>query len=164
MDEAKELTEKRISTIQEMYESNQQLIYVSDRKVSALLLINAVLVSFSATWSLKEYATVSKVIILIGVVLAVLSTIMFLLAIIPRVSKKAYESLLHYQSILSMTKDNFALKVLKIDDEDLTKDYLETIYALTSIQKKKNRYLAVGCYFLIISICLLGLSFIIHNF
>jgi predicted RND superfamily exporter protein len=164
MDEAKELTEKRISTIQEMYESNQQLIYVSDRKVSALLLINAVLVSFSATWSLKEYATVSKVIILIGVVLAVLSTIMFLLAIIPRVSKKANESLLHYQGILGLTKEKYAAKMLAIDDEDLTKDYLETIYALTSIQKKKNRYLAIGCCFLIISICLLGLSFTIHNF
>jgi len=164
MDEEKGLTEKRISTIQEMYESNQQLIYVSDRKVSALLLINAVLVSFSATWSLKEYATVSKMIILIGVVLAVLSTIMFLMAIIPRVSKKAHESLLHYQGILSLTKEKYASKVLEIDDEDLTKDYLETIYALTSIQKKKNHYLAIGCYFLIISICLLGLSFIIHNF
>ena len=164
MSETKKFTETRMNAVQEIYESNQQLIYVSDRKVSALLLINAVLVSFSATWSLKEYAILSKVIILIGVVLAVLSTIMFLMAIIPRVTKRASESLLHYQGILGLTKEKYALKMLEIDDEDLTRDYLETIYALTSIQKKKNRYLAIGCYFLIVSICLLGLSFIIHNF
>ena len=118
MSETKELTEKRMSAVQEIYESNQQLIYVSDRKVSALLLINAVLVSFSATWSLKEYAILSKVIILIGVVLAVLSTIMFLMAIIPRVTKRASESLLHYQGILGLTKEKYASKMLEIDDEE----------------------------------------------
>jgi len=163
MNETIGLTEKRISAIQEIYKSNQELIYVSDRKVSALLLINAVLVSFSATWSLKEYAVLPKVIIMVGVVLAVLSTIMFLVAIIPRITKKAHESLLHYRGILCLTKEKYVSEMLEIDDDRLMVDYLNTIYSLLSIQKKKNRYLGIGCFFLIISICLLGLSFVIHN-
>ncbi len=158
------VAEKRIGAVQGLYEGIQHLIYVGDRKVSALLLINAVLISFSATWSLKEYALLTKIIILVGVVLAVLSTIMFLMAIIPRVSKRASNSILHYKGILDFPREKYVSRMLEIDDEELTNDYLDTIYSLSSIQKRKNGYLALGCYLLIISICLLGLSFIIHNF
>ena len=164
MAEENGVAKNRIDVVQGLYEGIQHLIYVGDRKVSALLLINAVLISFSATWSLKEYALLTKMIILIGIALAILSTIMFLLAIIPRVAKKASTSVLHYEGILDLPRKKYIFKMLEIEDEDLTKEYLDTVYSLSSIQKRKNGYLMVGCYFLIISICLLGLSFIIHNF
>jgi hypothetical protein len=157
------MNEKRLEAIQNIYDSNQQLIYVADRKVSGLLLINAVLVSFSVTWGVKEYALWTKAIILVAIALSVLSTIMYLITVIPRVSKRASESMLHYKGILGLPKERYVSTMLGMSDDDLAKDYLDTIHALSSIQMKKNRYLALGSQFLILSIALLGLSFIVHN-
>lgn len=100
MNEENRLGKVKTDTIHKMYDSNQQLIYVSDRKVATLLLINAVLISFSATWNLKEHFIFTKIIILLAIILAAVSTIMYLLAIIPRLSKRAAESILHYRGVL----------------------------------------------------------------
>ena len=56
MNEEDLIDKVKTDTIHKIYDSNQQLIYVADRKVAALLLINAVLISFSATWNLREYS------------------------------------------------------------------------------------------------------------
>jgi hypothetical protein len=120
MSEGNEVTEKRIGAVQGIYEGIQHLIYLGDRKVSALLLINAVLISFSGTWSLKEYALLTKIIILIGIVLAIFSTIMFLMAIIPRISKSAPKSILHYKGILSLPREKYVSRMLEIGQEELT--------------------------------------------
>jgi len=163
MKEEKHIGKVKTDTIHKMYESNQQLIYVSDRKVAALLLINAVLISFSATWNLKEHFILIKIIIILAIILAAVSTIMYLLAIIPRISKRAAESILHYRGILRFSRDEFVSKISELSDDDLTKDYLDTIYSLSLIQLKKNRYLRWGSELLIISIFLLALSFILNN-
>ena len=60
MNEESRLSKMKIESVQKIYESNQQLVYVADRKVAALLLINAVLISFSATWNLREYSSSIK--------------------------------------------------------------------------------------------------------
>jgi len=153
----------KTESLQRIYESNQQLIYVADRKVAALLLINAILISFSATWNLGEYSSSIRIIILIALILAALSTILYLLAIIPRISEQAGKSILHYKGILGSSRDKYVSKMTEISDDDLRKDYLDTIYALSSIQMKKNRYLWWGSEFLILSIILLALSFVLHN-
>ena len=163
MQETSEVSEKRLEAIQRVYDANQQLIYVADRKVSGLLLINAVLVSFSVTWGVKEYSLLTKAIILVAMALSVLSTIMYLITVIPRVSKWASESMLHYRGILALPQERYVSTMLELSDDALAKDYLGTIYELSSIQMKKNRYLALGSQFLILSIALLGLSFIVHN-
>jgi len=163
MDEENRLGKVKTDTIHKLHESNQQLIYVSDRKVAALLLINAVLISFSATWNLKEYCLLTKIIVLLAILLAAVSTIMYLLAIIPRLSKRAGESILHYRGVLRLSRDEYASKMTEISDEELRKDYLDTIYSLSSIQLKKNRYLKLGSEFLIISIFLLAVVFILNN-
>jgi len=153
----------KTEAVQRIYESNQELIYGADRKVAALLLINAILISFSATWNLREYSSSIRIIILIAVLLAALSTILYLLAIIPRISKHAPKSILHYKGILGSSRDKYVSKMTEISDDDLRKDYLDTIYSLSSIQMKKNRYLRWGSEFLILSITLLALSFVLHN-
>jgi len=162
---AEESTFNKLKTelVQKIYESNQQLIYVADRKVAALLLINAVLISFSATWNLREYSISIKMIILIAVLLAALSTVFYLLAIIPRVSEQAVKSILHYKGILGSSRENYVSEMAKMGEDDLMKDYLNTIYSLSSIQKKKNLYLRRGSESLIISIFLLALSFVLNN-
>jgi len=153
----------KTESIQKIYESNQQLIYVSDRKVAALLLINAVLISLSATWNLGEYPSLIKIIVLVAVLLAALSTILYLLAIIPRASEQAPQSILYCNGILGSSRDKYVSKMTEISDEDLMKNYLDAIYSLSSIQMKKNRYLRWGSESLIISILLLVLSFVLHN-
>jgi hypothetical protein len=162
---AKEAPFDRLKTesIQKIYESNQHLIYVADRKVAALLLINAVLISFSATWNLREYSSGIKIIVLIAVLLAAVSTIFYLLAIIPRISEQAPKSILHYKGILGSAREKYISKMTEISDDDLMKDYLDTIYSLSSIQMRKNRYLRWGSESLIISIVLLALAFVLHN-
>ncbi len=144
MVEEKDLSRMKVDSIHKLYESNQQLIYVSDRKVAALLLVNGVLISLSATWSLKEYSVLTKIVILLAIVLAALSTVMYLLAIMPRVSKWASESILYYKGILRLTNNEYASKMKEMSEEDLIKDYLDTIYSLSSIQMTKNRYLKCG--------------------
>jgi len=143
MAEEPQFDKLKTESVQKIYESNQQLIYVADRKVAALLLINAVLISFSATWNLREYSSSIKTIILIAVLLAALSTILYLLAIIPRISEQASKSILHYKGILGSSRDNYVSKMAEISDGDLMKDYLETIYSLFDPDEKKS-ILAVG--------------------
>jgi hypothetical protein len=163
MAEESRFNKLKTELIQKVYESNQQLIYVADRKVSALLLINAVLISFSATWNLKEYSSSIKIIILLAILFAAVSTIMYLLAIIPRISEQASKSILHYKGILKDSKDQYVSRMAEMREEDFIKDYLETIYSLSSIQMKKNRYLRRGSESLILSIILLAISFVLHN-
>ena len=163
MPEESRFNKLQTELVQKIYESNQQLIYAADRKVSALLLINAVLISFSATWNLKEYAGPIKIIILVAVLFAALSTIMYLFAIIPRISEQASKSILHYKGILKDSKDQYVSRMAEMREEDFIKDYLETIYSLSSIQMKKNRYLRRGSESLILSIILLAASFVLHN-
>ena len=163
MPEESRFNKLQTESVQKIYESNQQLIYVADRKVSALLLINAVLISFSATWNLKEYSGPIKIIILLAVLFAALSTIMYLFAIIPRISEQASKSILHYKGILRDSKDQYVSRMAEMREEDFIKDYLETIYSLSSIQMKKNRYLRRGSESLILSIILLAASFVLHN-
>ncbi|KPK90339.1 MAG: hypothetical protein AMJ94_09670 [Deltaproteobacteria bacterium SM23_61] len=153
----------KTEAVQKIYESNQELIYGADRKVAALLLINAILISFSATWNLRDYSSSIKIIILIAVLLAALSTILYLLAIIPRISEQAPKSILHYKGILASSRESYLSKMTEISDDDLMKDYLNTIYSLSSIQRKKNLFLRRGSESLIISISLLALSFVLNN-
>ena len=163
MAEESPLYKLKTEAVQKIYESNHQLIYVADRKVAALLLINAVLISFSASWNLREYSHSIRVIILIAVLLAALSTIFYLLAIIPRISEQAPKSILHYKGILGSSRENYVSKMTEISEDDLMKDYLNTIYSLSSIQRKKNLYLRWGSESLLISIFLLALSFVLNN-
>jgi hypothetical protein len=95
--------------------------------------------------------------------MAAISTILYLLAIMPRISEQAPKSILHYKGILKNSKDQYVSKMAEMREEDFIKDYLETIYSLSSIQMTKNRYLRRGSEFLILSIILLALSFILHN-
>lgn len=53
--------------------------------------------------------------------------------------------------------------MMGINDAELAKDYLGTIYSLSLIQSKKNNYLKLGSQLLIISIIMLALSFIINS-
>jgi hypothetical protein len=163
MDEEPRFNKLKTEVAQRIYESNQELIYGADRKVAALLLINAILISFSATWNLREYTNPIRIIILVAILLAALSTILYLLAIIPRISEQAPKSILHYKGILGSSRENYVSRMNEISDDDLMKDYLSTIYSLSSIQRKKNLYLRRGSESLIISISLLALSFVLNN-
>jgi hypothetical protein len=163
MAEEPQFNQLKTEVVQKIYASNQELIYGSDRKVGALLLINAILISFSATWNLRDYSSSIKIIILIAVLLAALSTILYLLAIIPRISKQAPKSILHYKGILASSRESYVSKMTEISNDDLMKDYLSTIYSLSSIQRRKNLYLRRGSESLIISISLLALSFVLNN-
>jgi protein-S-isoprenylcysteine O-methyltransferase Ste14 len=111
----------KTDTIHKMYDSNQQLIYVADRKVAALLLINAVLISFSAAWNLREYFILTKIIIFVAIAFVTLATIMFLLAVIPRLSKREAETILHYRGILRLSRDEYVSKMLELSDDDFPK-------------------------------------------
>ena len=163
MAEEPQFNQLKTEVVQKIYASNQELIYGSDRKVGALLLINAILISFSATWNLRDYSSSIKIIILIAVLLAALSTILYLLAIIPRISKQAPKSILHYKGILASSRESYISKMTEISNDDLMKDYLSTIYSLSSIQRRKNLYLRRGSESLIISISLLALAFVLNN-
>lgn len=98
----------KLEIIYNIYHWTQQLIDAADRKVAAFILINAVLISFSATWNLKDYDVLMKIITAVAIVIAALSSIMFLLTLIPRVSQHAAGSVLYYKGILRYSRENIS--------------------------------------------------------
>ncbi len=60
MEEIKNLNRDKIEFIKHMYEWTQQITHFADRKVSALQIINTLIISFSATFSIKDLSPVSK--------------------------------------------------------------------------------------------------------
>jgi hypothetical protein len=146
--------------LENIYDWSQRLIEAADRKVTTLLLIDTVIISFSATWNLRECSAHLKVVMMLAIVLAVVSSIMFLLPIFPRSTSYATDTVLYYRGILRFSRDEYVSKMVELTDEDLSEDYVNTIYVLSLIQMRKFRYLKLGSELLIVSIFLLGLSFI----
>jgi hypothetical protein len=163
MDRGPRSYRRKTNTLENIYDWSQQLIEAADRKVTTLLLIDTVIISFSATWNLRECCAHVKVVMMLAIVLAVVSSIMFLLTIFPRATHYATDTVLYYRGILKSSRDEYASTMLELTDEELSKDYLNTIYVLASIQMRKFRYLKLGSQFLVVSLFMLGLSFILSN-
>ena len=70
MDRVRRSYRRKSDTLESIYDWSQQLIEAADRKVTNLLLIDRVIISFSATWNLRERCTHVKVVMMLAIVLA----------------------------------------------------------------------------------------------
>jgi hypothetical protein len=64
MEEIKNLNRDKIDFIKHIYEWNQRVAHFADTKVSALQIINTLIISFSATFSIKDLSACSGIVII----------------------------------------------------------------------------------------------------
>jgi len=67
MDRVKRSYRRKTDTLESIYDWSQQLIEAAERKVTTLLLIDTVIMSFSATWNLRECSAQAKVIMMLAI-------------------------------------------------------------------------------------------------
>lgn len=162
MDEEKNRGNDRINCIKYIFDCNQNLIQMADTKVGVLLATNAIIISLSATRRLEEYGGCSEIMIL-AIMLSGFSSFMLLLTMFPRVSENAHDTVVFYKGILKYSREDYILKMEKMTDDELLKDYSDNIYDLALIQREKYRYLILGLISLVFSIVLIGLSVVLQG-
>jgi hypothetical protein len=70
MDRVSRSYRRKTDTLGRIYDLSQQLIEAADRKATAHLLIDAVIISFSATCNLRECCAHVKAVMMLAIVLA----------------------------------------------------------------------------------------------
>ena len=162
MEQLEDLSSDKINLIKHIYEWNQQITHFVDTKVSALQIINTLIISFSATFSVRDLSSYSKVIIITAVVLAAFSSLMLLLTILPRASKGHSLGINFFKGILEYNCEDYCSKMAGIGIGEILKNYLMSIYTIASIEEKKFIRLKLGLISSFIAITLVG-SAIVFN-
>ena len=164
MKEIENLDTDKIMLIRHIYEWNQRVAHFADTKVSALQIINTLIISFSATFSVKDLSPYSRIVIISAVVLAAFSSLMLLLTILPRTSKGASGGVNFYSGILQYSREDYCSKMAAIGVNELLNGYLDSIYSIALIQKKKYFRLRVGLLSSFIAITLVGTAIVLNIF
>ena len=162
MKEIENLDSDKMFLIRHIYEWNQRVTQFADSKVSALQIINTLIISFSATFSIKDLSPYSKSVLISAVILAAFSSLMLLLTILPRTSKGAAVGVNFYHGILKYSRDDYCSKMAAIDLNELLSGYLDSIYSIALIQKKKFFRLRVGLLSSFIAITLVGSAIVLN--
>jgi hypothetical protein len=162
MEAIQNLDAEKINFIKHIYESNQQITHVADSKVSALQIINTLIISFSATVSIKDLNPYSKMIIIAALVSAAFSSLMLLMTILPRLSKGASVGINFYSGILKYSAEAYCSRMAGISLDELLKDYLNSIYLIALVQEKKYFRLRLGLIFSFIAIALVGAAIVLN--
>jgi hypothetical protein len=162
MEEMQNLNTEKINFIKHIYEWNQQITHVADAKVSALQIINTLIISFSATVSIKDLTPYSKMGIIAAVVSAAFSSLMLLMTILPRLSKGASVGINFYSGILKYSWEEYCSRMAAISLDELLNDYLNSIYMIALIQEKKYFRLKLGLIFSFIAISLVGAAIVLN--
>lgn len=162
MNETEKWSGDKINLIKHIYEWNQYITHFVDTKVSALQIINTLIISFSATFSMRDLSLYGKAIVITAVVLAAFSSLMLLLTILPRISRSGALGVNFYKGILEFTCEDYCSKMERIDVDEILKNYLTSIYTIASIEDKKFLRLRLGLISSFVAITLVG-SAIVFN-
>ncbi len=162
MHELENWTSDKINMIKHIYEWNQQIAHFADMKVNVLQIINTLIISFSATFSVRDLSSYAKVIIVTAVVLAAFSSLMLLLTILPRVTRGKSLGVNFYKGILKFSCEDYCSKMTQIEMNEILENYLTSIYMIACIEEKKFIRLRIAFVSSFIAIALVG-SAIIFN-
>jgi hypothetical protein len=69
MDRVRRSYRRKSDTLESICDWSRQLIEAADEKATALLLIDTVIISFCATWNLRECCAHVKVVMVVAIVL-----------------------------------------------------------------------------------------------
>lgn len=163
MDKKKNHENYNFDQIRHIFDWNQNLIQMADTKVSVLLAVNAIIISLSSAWNIDEYGDYSRICVILAIILSVFSSLMLLLTMFPRLPKNVQNTVIFYKGILDYSQNEYVLKMTKITDEELYKDYSNSIYYLALIQKKKFNHFILGFLLLVLAIFLIALPFVFEN-
>lgn len=163
MDEKKNHGNDKTDLIKHIFDCNQNIIQMADTKVGILLATNAIIISLFATRGLHTYGMYSGICMIFAIMLSAFSSFMLLLAMFPRVSENRHDTVIFYKGILKYSQKRYVSKMTEIRDDELLKDYSNSIYDLALIQKKKYRYLILGLASLVFAIILIALSLVLQS-
>jgi len=158
----KNCNKNRVDLIRHIYDWNQNLIQMADTKVGILLAINAIIISISTTLNLRN-DVFPNIVMSLAIILSVLSSFMLILTIFPRTSSNIDTTVIFYEGILKHSREDYISKMMKMSEDELFTDYVNNIYTLASIQKKKYYNLRIGILLLFAAIFLIALFFILQN-
>jgi hypothetical protein len=162
MGESNPWDNKKIDFIKHIYEWNQNVTHFADTKVSALQIINTLIISFSATFSTRQLPACTRVVIVSAIVLAAVSSLMLLLTLFPRMSKRSSAGVNFYGGILKYNRKDYHSKMAEIGLDELLDNYVDSIYAIALIQEKKFFRLRAGLLLSFIAITLVGLAIVLN--
>ena len=127
---------------------NQNLINVLDAKAGVLLAVDGAVLVILATSPVAIKSGLEQLTLGIALLLIGISAIFGFLIIKPRVYEGNIGTKIFYSAILSKTKEKYK-ESFSSTSKEILNDYLDNIYALAMIQKKKFFYLQQCLYFLV---------------
>ena len=134
-----------------IFTHNQNLVNFVDTKAGVILAVDGAILAILASSSTAlnsgyEQLALGAALLLIGI-----SALFGFLIIKPRISEASQETKIFYRSILAKSRDDFKISFTSSPREILD-DYLNNIYTLATIQKKKFFYLEESLYCLLLGL------------
>jgi len=143
---------EQIELVKHIYSMNQEILQMADTKSSIILGISGIIISIIIA---TDVETVTS-----AIVFSLLTSLSQFYAIFPRLSKNSNRrNILFYKGILQFNRNEYEEELKKLDSSALLNDYINNIYTLALIQKKKYFWLKIGFVFLILSIIFISISF-----
>ncbi|NCO11558.1 hypothetical protein CO038_00385 [Candidatus Pacearchaeota archaeon CG_4_9_14_0_2_um_filter_39_13] len=126
------------------YSENQNLIRLADTKANIIIALIGVILSLFFSF-LNNFGELPMNLLIITLLPFIASGYFAFLTLYPRGAKASgKQSLLYYKDAMSMDVDKTASKMKNFDFEDITKDYLANIKALSRIVNAKFRNLRIS--------------------
>jgi len=126
------------------YSENQNLIRLADTRANIIIALIGVILSLFFSF-LNNFGELPMNLLIITLLPFIASGYFAFLTLYPRGAKASgKQSLLYYKDAMSMDVDKTASKMKNFDFEDITKDYLANIKALSRIVNAKFRNLRIS--------------------
>ncbi len=150
-----------LSRICHIYDSNEKLLQKTDTKVGIFLASNAIIISIIAGLDPTEYNSFPRIFIISAVVCAGFSSLTLILSILPKASPS--NTVIFHTGILKNSKEKYISDVTKISNDDLYKQYADSVYEIAKIQERRHSYMKLGLILLFVALSLIILSFILKE-
>jgi hypothetical protein len=141
--------DKRVEFAKTIVEHSQGLINLIDTKAGIILAVDGAILALLAGTTLTVTGLLGHVALVSTVIVIGLSAAAGFFTIIPRSVSGAPTTHMFYGSIMSKSREEHK-SAFTPSPSDILQDYLDNVYTLALIQKKKFTYLNASLYCLII--------------
>ncbi len=150
-----------IEHLKNIYETNQSILEMADKKSSVILGISGIIISIILSSNINDIPFPRRTFIGIGVIFALLSSIIQFSVIFPVISNCGTDNIIFYNGIIKNSLKEYKQKIIRLTDEYIINQYSENIYNIALIEKRKYFFLKIGFLLLLISILFISVGFFI---
>jgi len=137
--------DRRIDFAKFILGHNQDIINLVDTKAGVLLAVDGAILALLTAMPVQSGSMIVRTVMVLTVVAVGLSALCGFLTIVPRTARPSPASQIFFRSIVSKSRDQH-MEGFNPSPEEILQDYLENIYSLALIQKKKFAYLSISLY------------------